>query len=158
MANIEPFDWGAGDTARRENIAKGHQRIREKIGQNLPTRRGPDWEWHGQRQAQGQAAGGGQARPSEAPSEPTEQPTEEPAQRQSKLGAMFRNPGVRGKVDQISKDWTRSNLIRQGGMHEAIRAAFKLEPRPSHKDDWTRARMNTNSNAGMNPGHYEAEI
>jgi hypothetical protein len=167
------FDWGAADSARRESIAQGHERIRDSVRRNLPARRGPDWEQGSQhsralaqtgpnwnyyqgQQGQGQTSPGADKG---GVGEPEPEPQlDSTSSRFGKLGAMFKDPEVRDHVERISNSWETANLIRKGGIHSAIRHAFGLKQFSSHPNDEIRAaNRRLNPNVGMDPGHYQAQ-
>jgi hypothetical protein len=165
------FNWGAADSARRENIAQGHARIRDRVRQGQlfntanyeqkPKEEAPGWGTaHGRPNYPGQ---GEEPQPQHEQGQlfdPDDASNTWKDKPQSKLGAMFSDPAVRNHVERISNSWETSNLIRKGGVHAAIRHAVGLKQFSSHPNDEIRAatrRLNNNPNAGMDPGHFQTQ-
>ena len=83
------------------------------------------------------------------------------AGRLSKLGTMFKDPNVHRQMVEISENWKTSQLIRRGGIHNAIRHAMGEKLFSSHPNDEIRASrrrraQDTSPNTGANPGHFES--
>jgi hypothetical protein len=174
-------NWSETDARRRQNIAAGHQRIRDRMRANAPEGqlfdtgdyerkqepKAPGWGTpHGRPEyPQEEAAKGGEPQHDQGqlfdpddPRNPSKNWNARPRP-QTKLGAMFSDPKVRSQVESISNRWELSNQIRKGGIHAAIRHAVGLPLFPSHKDDFIRARqmhLNTDANTGQNPNHFTA--